>query len=61
MITPHRVDWIIWIGQIVEILGIIIHKQICLDCDTQQRVGVRIISDGLQEKTRLNIFACIVI
>ena len=42
MITAHRVGWKIWIGQIVEILGIKIHKQNCLDWDAQQRVGMKI-------------------
>ena len=41
MITAHRVGWILWIGQIVEILGIIIQKQNCLGYDAQQRVGMK--------------------
>ena len=40
----HCVGWIIWIGQIVEILGIIAHKQTCLDHDPQQQVGMKFVS-----------------
>ena len=58
MITAHRVGWIIWIDQIVEILGITFHKQNRLDCDTQQRVGI-IIRKPLPVELPVRAFAAL--